>query len=161
MIPSEFNVELVNHLWQSTVVVPIAWLLALALRKNHARARYWVWLAASVKFLLPFSLLMTAGEWLRSFFAAPIVAKPALASAMEQIAQPFPQTQFFDAAQAPVAAHHGDLLPALLLVIWICGLVIVGFRFVRGWLRSMRPNAPRGRWGNGAGEWFEEGFAQG
>jgi hypothetical protein len=27
----------VNHLWQSTVVVAIAWLLTLALRKNHAR----------------------------------------------------------------------------------------------------------------------------
>ncbi len=135
MIPSEFGVALVNHLWQSTVVVAIAWLLAWALRKNHARVRYWVWFAASMKFLLPFSLLMTAGEWLRSFFATPIIAKPALANAMEQIAQPFPQPQFFDAAQAPVTAHHGDLLSAVLLAIWICGVVVVAVRFGRGWLR--------------------------
>ena len=135
MIPSEFGVALVNHLWQSTVVVALAWLLALALRKNHARVRYWVWFAASVKFVLPFSLLMSAGEWLRSLFATPIVAKPALANAMEQIAQPFPQAQFFDAGQTPVAAHHGNLLAAVLLTIWICGALIVAFRFGRGWLR--------------------------
>lgn len=53
---------LVNHLWQSTAVVVIAWLLAAALKKNHARVRYWVWFAASVKFLLPFSLLIAAGN---------------------------------------------------------------------------------------------------
>ena len=36
MITNEFISALVNHLWQSTVVVGLAWLLALALRKNHA-----------------------------------------------------------------------------------------------------------------------------
>ena len=54
---------LVNHLWQSTVVVLIAWLLTLTLRSNQARTRYWVWMIASVKFLIPFSLLIAAGEW--------------------------------------------------------------------------------------------------
>src|ERR1035437_6450120 len=44
-----------NHLWQSTGFAAVAVLLALALRANHARARYWLWLAASVKFLVPFS----------------------------------------------------------------------------------------------------------
>ena len=134
-MPDILIASLINHLWQSTVVVAIAWPLAWVLRKNHARTRYWVWFAASMKFLLPFSLLMTAGEWMRSFFAMPIVAKPAIANAMEQIAQPFPQAQFFDAAQAPVTAHHGDLLSAVLLAIWICGVVFVAVRFGRGWLR--------------------------
>jgi uncharacterized protein (TIGR03435 family) len=46
---------LVNHLWQSTVVTVIAWLLVLALRGNQARTRYWVWMIASIKFLVPFS----------------------------------------------------------------------------------------------------------
>ena len=57
---------LLNHLWQSTLVVGAAWLLVLALRKHHARVRYWVWMAASVKFLLPFSLLTAVGEWMRA-----------------------------------------------------------------------------------------------
>jgi bla regulator protein BlaR1 len=132
---ADWTAPLINHLWQSTIVVAIAWLLALALRKNHARARYWVWMVASAKFLLPFSLLMTAGEWLRSRMAAPIVAKPALANAMEQIAQPFPQVQFFDAGGAPVAALHANLLPVILLAVWACGASIAVFRFGRGWLR--------------------------
>ena len=43
-----------NHLWQSTLCAATVWLLTLALRKNHAAVRYWLWLAASVKFLIPF-----------------------------------------------------------------------------------------------------------
>jgi bla regulator protein blaR1 len=126
---------LVNHLWQSTVVVTIAWLLTLALRKNHARVRYWIWMVASAKFLLPFFLLITAGEWLRSLMATPIVAKPALTNVVEQMAQPFPQGQFFDATPTMVAAHHAYWLPAMLLVVWICGALLVGIRFGREWLR--------------------------
>jgi bla regulator protein blaR1 len=45
MIPVHLTAALANHLWQSTVFAGIAGLLALALRKNHARTRYWLWLA--------------------------------------------------------------------------------------------------------------------
>jgi hypothetical protein len=31
-----------NHLWQSTLFAAVAAVLALALRKNQARARYWI-----------------------------------------------------------------------------------------------------------------------
>jgi bla regulator protein BlaR1 len=47
-----------NHLWQSTLFALAAGVLTLTLRNNHARTRYWLWLAASVKFLVPFSLLV-------------------------------------------------------------------------------------------------------
>jgi len=122
----------VNHVWQSTVVVGLAWALTLALQKNQARVRYWVWMIASVKFLLPFSLLTQAGAWLRSLLAMPVAAKPALARVMEQIAQPFPQTQFIDAAENPVAAHSINWAPALLAAVWICGALIVALRAMRG-----------------------------
>ena len=46
MIPVYFT-ALANHLWQSTVFAGIAALLTVALRKNHARTRYWLWLTAS------------------------------------------------------------------------------------------------------------------
>ena len=125
----------VNHLWQSTIAAGIAWLLTLALRKNHARVRYWVWMIASVKFLLPLSVLMTAGEWLESLRASPIIAKPALANVMEQMAQPFPQTRLIDATEPPVATSHGNFLPILLLTVWICGALIIVLRWASGWLR--------------------------
>jgi uncharacterized membrane protein YphA (DoxX/SURF4 family) len=47
-----------NHLWQSTLFAVTAGLLTLILRRNHAQARFWLWLVASVKFLIPFSLLI-------------------------------------------------------------------------------------------------------
>jgi hypothetical protein len=53
---------IVNHLWQSTCFVALAGLLAYALRGNSARVRYWVWLGASLKFLVPLALLMSLGS---------------------------------------------------------------------------------------------------
>ncbi len=58
--------ELTNHLWQSTLFAVAAGLLTVAFRKNRAQVRYWLWLSASLKFLIPFSLLMSLGshlEW--------------------------------------------------------------------------------------------------
>jgi hypothetical protein len=53
--------ELVDHLWQSTLFVGAAGLLTLMLRKNRAQGRYWVWFAASMKFLVPFSTIVWSG----------------------------------------------------------------------------------------------------
>ena len=53
--------HLINHLWQSTAVVLVAWLLTLSLRPNPARVRYAIWMIASIKFLFPFALLTSLG----------------------------------------------------------------------------------------------------
>ena len=55
-----------NHLWQTTVAAAVIWLLNVLLHKNPAPIRYSLWLAASLKFLLPFSLLITLGSLLPS-----------------------------------------------------------------------------------------------
>jgi bla regulator protein blaR1 len=134
MISSEFGSAFVNHLWQSTVVVGAAWALAFALRKNHARVRYWVWFAASVKFLLPFSVLTAAGEWVRSLLPAHIAARPPMADVMEQVTAPFAGGEFLN--PGPTAApHHASWWPAGLLAVWICGAVVAVARFVHGWWR--------------------------
>jgi uncharacterized protein (TIGR03435 family) len=52
---------LANHLWQSTLVAGLAWLVTLALRRDRAGIRFAVWLAASFKFLVPFSALTSLG----------------------------------------------------------------------------------------------------
>lgn len=51
------------------------------------------------------------------------------------MAQPFPQTQFFDATEHSAAAPHANWLPALLLTAWVCGALIVVLRWMRGWRR--------------------------
>jgi bla regulator protein BlaR1 len=63
--------ELTNHLWQSTLFAAAAGLLTLAFRKNHAQVRYWLWFSASVKFLVPFALLLSLGSHLQRTPAAP------------------------------------------------------------------------------------------
>src|SRR5512137_1536024 len=58
-------VAAMNHLWQSTLVVLAAWLLCrIVLAPNHPRVRFAVWLAASLKFLIPFSLFVALGQQL-------------------------------------------------------------------------------------------------
>ena len=42
----------------------MAGLLTLAFRKNRAKVRYWLWLSASLKFFVPFALLMSFGSHL-------------------------------------------------------------------------------------------------
>jgi hypothetical protein len=61
-----WTAAIVNHLWQSTLFVLIAWVVTLMLRSNQARTRYWIWMIASAKFLIPFSILIDAGEFIRS-----------------------------------------------------------------------------------------------
>jgi hypothetical protein len=53
---------LLGHLWQSTLFVLAVGCLCLLLRRNSARIRYCLWLAASAKFLIPFAAL-TAYEF--------------------------------------------------------------------------------------------------
>ena len=141
MIPSQWTADILNHLWQSTIFAAAAWLLALALRKNHARVRYRLWMLVSVKFLIPFSLLIAAGGYLRSTIASPI-SRPDLSAAMEQIAQPFPQTQV-TAFVAPsfaapaVAERHLHVWPFILAGLWACGALLLAGRWLRRW-RSLR-----------------------
>ena len=80
-----------NHLWQSTLFIAMAGFLALILRKCHARVRYWVWLAASIKFLIPFSLLVAMGSRLAWSPGSP-VANNRLHFAIEVISGVTPAT---------------------------------------------------------------------
>src|SRR5882762_248132 len=90
--------ELTNHLWQSTVFAVAAGLMTAGFRKNRAHVRYWLWLSASFKFLLPFGLLIGLGNRLERAPAIPrMTATPAITLSMVQMSQPFRDTS----AQAP------------------------------------------------------------
>jgi bla regulator protein BlaR1 len=133
---------LANHLWQTTAFVAAIWLTTLALRKNQARVRYALWLAASIKFLLPFSLLIALGGMLPKPQRA--VTAPAVYATVDEVAQPFSQ---FDSTPIPAApvptlmerveAHA----PMTLAGIWLCGVVVLlalwGARWLQVW-RTLR-----------------------
>ncbi len=127
------NAALANHLLQSTIFAAVAGMLTLLLRNNHARTRYWVWLTASMKFLVPFSLFVEIGHRL-SWSAAPVVMQPRLALVVDAVGQPFTVPETFVVAPAGAASAR-SIVPMLLVGVWICGCAaVLIFWFVR-WLR--------------------------
>ena len=136
-----FSSALVAHLWQSTLVVGIVWLTTLALGGNRPRVRYWLWFAASVKFLVPLSWLVSLGsrfEW-RS---APAIAKPVATFVTDGVlASPLPVVASTSALSAAQSSAWLWLLPS----VWIAGLLVVMFWWWRQWrpvgsaLRRARP----------------------
>jgi len=111
---------LANHLWQSTLFAVLAGLLTLALNKNRPQARYWLWLTASVKFLVPFSLLVSIGSQFQWRDAPPLA--PSFTVAVEQISQPFAAPSL-PAATLPATTF--PIVPALLLALWFGGCTVV------------------------------------
>jgi bla regulator protein BlaR1 len=116
-----------NHLWQSTLFAATAGLLTLILRKDRARARYWLWLAASLKFLIPFSLLVIIGGHL-AWSSRSAVTSTGLYFAMTEVSQPFTQLILPVRAEAlpttvPQSLSH--LFPIFIAATWLCGFVVV------------------------------------
>src|SRR5580658_3064472 len=105
---------LANHLWQSTICAVVAWLLTRALRKNRAAVRYWLWLAASAKFLIPFALLVGAGSQL-GWRTAPAIVQTQL-SIVDEIGRPFVAPP--SAARLVGERPASDALPAVLIGVW-------------------------------------------
>ncbi len=133
-----------NHLWQSTVFAAVAGLLTLVLRKNHASARYWLWMAASIKFLLPFSLLVTLGNYISPRQA---VARSTgdFYLVMDTVSQPFSRGAAPVATHTSVMAELMQMLPAILAAIWLCGFLAVLFIWLMRWQRislAMRSAVP-------------------
>ncbi len=120
-----------NHLWQSTLFAAIAGLLTLALRQNQARARYWIWLAASAKFLLPFALLVSAGNRVPLPHSSAVAPRlPVAATEIGQIAQPFtPSPIRYDAVPAATA------MPVVFAILWIFGTIAVLLFWFARWRR--------------------------
>ena len=130
-----------NHLWQSTVFAIMAGLLTLAFRKNRAQVRYWLWFSASVKFLIPFSLLLTLGGYLGRSHVTRSMAVPAIPYTVVQVAEPFPA----DSPSAASPRSHGDWIPIAALSLWACGFAGIGLMRLRGWLRiraALRSSLP-------------------
>jgi bla regulator protein blaR1 len=127
--------EVANHLWQSTVFAVVVGLLTRAFRKNRAQVRYWLWLSASVKFLIPFSLLVSLGHDLLGKLAAgnfaTEIAAPGFSGAVVQITQPFPVTMTL----APAARHATNWIPIVIFGVWACGFAAVALMRFRDWLR--------------------------
>jgi beta-lactamase regulating signal transducer with metallopeptidase domain len=134
---------LLNHLWQSTLFAATAGLLTVTLAKHGAHVRYGLWYAASLKFLLPFSLLVSVGThivWTRAN------APGAVANILDHVVKPFAAVPAaLPAGSMKVAlavAGSTDHLPAitnpppmLWISLWAAGALVVVMRWLVQWLR--------------------------
>jgi bla regulator protein BlaR1 len=133
---------LANHLWQSTLFVAVAGLLALVLRNNGAHLRYWLWMAASLKFLIPFSLLVALGSQFQWRTASPETAAIGMPAPWPDYAATVvqPMERLTEATQVSMAAAT---LPAwnvqfIILIVWACGFIGVLCFWLSRWLRVRR-----------------------
>ena len=121
-----------NHLWQSTLFAGMAGVLTLALQKNSARVRHWVWVAASLKFLVPFSVLVAIGSRIEWRTAPAIAANVSVV--VEQASEPFG----IMALPPQAATGAGNPLPLILVGIWACGVVGISISWLVRWQRIRR-----------------------
>lgn len=106
---------MIDHLWQSTLFVGVIALVMPLFSRQSASLRFWLWFAASVKFLFPFSLLV----WLGGFLPALPERAPLLA------AKSLVVTPVLTASSVPLA-------PAaqFLWVLWAAGVLFLGLRWL-------------------------------
>ncbi|HKR26898.1 MAG TPA: M56 and DUF3738 domain-containing protein, partial [Acidobacteriaceae bacterium] len=133
-----------GHLWQSTVCLVAAAMLVLLLRRHSARVRYAIWLAASLKFLVPLAAIARLGSLLAPRSPAPpvlhsrleIVFETVGVGLMSPVAAPLASQE---PARATTAANHPWTLFLLICTaVWICGALIVIGLFCRRWLQASR-----------------------
>ncbi|HEY4213752.1 MAG TPA: M56 family metallopeptidase [Steroidobacteraceae bacterium] len=143
--------SVLNHLWQSTMVAASLGVLAWCLRRHTAAVRYRLWFLASLKFLLPISVL--------SVLIGPVHFDSKLARSviptLQVVVSPFdpalrpdwmPTVTFLPAAQnaalpAPATAARTPsdalltALPRMLFCAWLAGAAFLLARWVYQWFR--------------------------
>jgi beta-lactamase regulating signal transducer with metallopeptidase domain len=123
------------HIWQSTLVLIVAWMLALTCRRNAAAVRYTLWFTASLKFLIPFAFLNWMGDRVGRSLPKPPELDPTLMETGRLL---------FGPAAPPF--DEGVLPPffALAFAIWAAGAALLLLNWVRQWraVRAMLAFAP-------------------
>jgi uncharacterized protein (TIGR03435 family) len=120
----------------------MAGLMTLAFRNNRDHLRYGLWLSASLKFLLPFSLLISLGsrlEWAPAAHAAAV--RPAITLTMARTSRPFSG----NLPLAPSTPDTRDWAALAIFGVWACGFLSVGLIRFHGWRRiraAVRSSVP-------------------
>ncbi len=149
---------IVDHLLESTLFAMLMGLLTLCFATNRAGVRYGLWFAASLKFLIPFSLIVATGNALR-WETAPAVAldlKWSVAEAasdlrlpevLADMAAPPAATPAAGAYTASGGMDLGPGLESVLLALWLGGIAVLLCLWTLQWillLRVRRASLPSG-----------------
>ncbi|HVV46417.1 MAG TPA: M56 family metallopeptidase [Bryobacteraceae bacterium] len=119
---------LLNHLWQSTAFAAAVAIAAVLLRRHSPRLRYWLWLAASVKFLIPFSLIVATGARVQ----LPPDTPSLHATTVRHV------SLYFSPAVIPAPAHASFSWTEWLTAIWMAGAIFLLIRWAHRWITIRR-----------------------
>ena len=127
-----------SHLVQSTLFAGAVALLTLAFRANKAQVRFWLWLSASLKFLIPFALLSIVGSHIRAWAPPPSLegigaAAPIFLAAESSRSSGDTPGGVGSSAGAP--STNRTTLYEVIAGVWLCGVVCVALIRFRGWRR--------------------------
>ena len=119
-----------DHLWQSTLFTLAVGLLVLTMRNNQANARFGLWLAASLKFLIPFSVLIAAGKQL----GTGVSTSPQWTVIISDIASPSSTFSLSSVTDSNTSHSYGLYFA---MAVWAIGFVAVVARWAVQWKRVM------------------------
>ncbi|HVW04297.1 MAG TPA: M56 family metallopeptidase [Vicinamibacterales bacterium] len=128
-----------DHLWQSTLFAAVVAVVVAMLRGKRASVRHALWLAASIKFVVPFAALTVFGAFIGSRLSLH-VPEPAPDFVQTMTSAPFvpqiaPALSIVPSSTA--TAPSSVLLPAL-IAIWSAGCLIVLAAWAVRWTRAYR-----------------------
>jgi beta-lactamase regulating signal transducer with metallopeptidase domain len=111
---------MIDHLWQSTLFALVIAAMVPIFRKQSAGLRFWLWFAASAKFLIPLSLLVRLGGYLP---ALPAPAQALIAPASKSFAAPL------------LIAPPAHVLPTaeIAALVWALGVLCVAGLWLMRW----------------------------
>jgi bla regulator protein BlaR1 len=118
---------LANHLWQSTALAAVAALLTLTMKDNRAETRFWVFLAASLKFTVPLSLVASISSYVHWPASVPTQIQSGILVAVE----PFTPSPTSASLMPPILhspappAQSLASWPAVFIMVWLCGILVV------------------------------------
>ena len=133
-----------DHLWQSTLVAAALGMLTLAFRRTLAQTRYAIWLAASLKFLIPFATLTALGSRFDWRLALP-QTPPEWTTAIEAVSQPFSAPPVDIVFTRAMGADANLPIATIAAGIWIAGSMTVLAVWLLRWravAAAVRAGAP-------------------
>src|SRR5215469_6687492 len=130
--------QVTNHLWQSTVFAFAIAVLTVFFRKSGAHVRYWLWFSTSIKFFVPFALLIALGRQIEWAPAVREVTSPAVSAMMVHVSEPFLEGASSMQAAPPSRARTVDWFGIILPAVWACGFLAIALIRVRLWWRIRR-----------------------
>jgi uncharacterized protein (TIGR03435 family) len=102
------------------------------MKRNRASIRHWLWTAASLKFLIPFALLMNIGSQFQWGRTSPM-SQPAAVSVMKTIKGPLVPVVPTPARVTPKAARQTNTMPLVVFSVWLLGGIAVLSAWLREW----------------------------